>query len=103
MFSWVPWSGFWCGIALGLVFLLYQERKDRLRYKRYSKGLELYLELRRTEIIYWKALAFKAPFNGLPVDSVRKTLAIRYHPDKGGSTLAMQAVNEFADMLTKGK
>lgn len=31
--------------------------------------------------------------------SIRKKLAIKYHPDKGGSTEAMQAVNEFYDEL----
>lgn len=32
--------------------------------------------------------------------SIRKKLAVKYHPDKGGSNEAMQAVNEFYDELT---
>lgn len=32
--------------------------------------------------------------------SIRKKLAMKYHPDKGGSTEAMQAINEFYDELT---
>ena len=31
--------------------------------------------------------------------AIRKKLALKYHPDKGGSTEAMQAVNEFYDEL----
>lgn len=31
--------------------------------------------------------------------SIRKKLAMKYHPDKGGSTEAMQAVNEFYEEL----
>jgi uncharacterized protein (DUF3820 family) len=33
--------------------------------------------------------------------SIRKKLAIKYHPDKGGSNEAMQAVNEFYEELIK--
>ena len=32
--------------------------------------------------------------------SIRKKLAMKYHPDKGGSNAAMQAVNEFYEELT---
>lgn len=31
--------------------------------------------------------------------AIRKKLAIRFHPDKGGSNEAMQAVNEFYNEL----
>lgn len=31
--------------------------------------------------------------------AIRKKLAMKYHPDKGGSTEAMQAVNEFYNEL----
>ena len=31
---------------------------------------------------------------------VRRELAKRYHPDRGGSNQAMQAINEFYDLLT---
>jgi len=30
---------------------------------------------------------------------VRRELAKKYHPDKGGSTESMQAINEFHDLL----
>lgn len=37
--------------------------------------------------------------NKIKVDSVYKTLAFKYHPDKGGSNEAMQAINEFKSLL----
>lgn len=33
------------------------------------------------------------------VKSIYKALTLKYHPDKGGSHEAMQAINEFRDLL----
>jgi hypothetical protein len=36
------------------------------------------------------------------VHSVYRRLAFKWHPDRGGTTEAMQAVNEFYEELNKG-
>ncbi len=35
------------------------------------------------------------------IQRIYRTLAFRWHPDRGGSTSAMQAVNEFYDELNQ--
>lgn len=35
------------------------------------------------------------------IKAVYRALSLKYHPDKGGSTDAMQAINEFRDLLNQ--
>lgn len=37
------------------------------------------------------------------INSIYIKLAKKYHPDKGGNTIAMQAINEFRDLIKNSK
>lgn len=39
--------------------------------------------------------------SNLKVDKVYKQLSLKYHPDRGGSTEAMQAINDFRRLINE--
>ena len=43
----------------------------------------------------------RGPVSPDAISSVYRRLAVKWHPDKGGSTSAMQAINEFYEELKK--
>ena len=81
------------------------EQLDRIP-RQYLEWLKDHIPLRdplKTEV-YRQTLSLAVQDDGisvLQVQSVYHQLARKYHPDLGGNTIAMQAVNEFRDKLVQ--
>ena len=49
--------------------------------------------------MYFENIVFRVGIEEHKIKSVYKALTLKYHPDRGGSHEAMQAINEFRDLL----
>ncbi len=72
----------------------------------YLEWLSTHCELRGPlKIAVSMALAKRIETYPVPAESqikkVYRELSLKYHPDRGGNTIAQQAINEFYSCLTK--
>jgi uncharacterized protein (DUF3820 family) len=49
--------------------------------------------------VYFENIVLKVGIEEHKIKAAYKALTLKYHPDKGGSHEAMQAINEFRDLL----
>jgi len=73
----------------------------------YLEWLSTHCELRGLlKVAVFNVLAERVKTLPVPAESQIKTiyrkLSFKYHPDRGGSTIAQAAINEFYSCLTKG-